>query len=165
MLFLGGTIGNFDREEAVRFLADIRYRLRPGDGLLVGADLMKPVATLLAAYDDALGVTAAFNRNVLNHVNRILDSDFDASAYAHRSVYDTEAGRIEMHLVATRAQQVRIPGMAPVRFAKGETLRTEISCKHDRDSVAELFASAGLRIEAWRTDPGSLFALVTGAPV
>jgi len=162
--FLGSTIGNFYPPAAIRLLGRVRAAMAPGDRFLMGVDLRKSVARIEAAYNDRQGVTAEFNLNMLRVLNHELDADFDLHGFEHRAFYEPVAHRIEMHLVATRAQQVRIPGMAPVRFAKGETLRTEISCKHDRDSVAELFASAGLRIEAWRTDPASLFALVTGAP-
>jgi L-histidine Nalpha-methyltransferase len=162
--FLGGTIGNFYPPAAIRLLGRVRAAMDRGDRFLMGVDLRKDVARIEAAYNDRQGVTAEFNRNMLRVLNQELGADFEPLAFEHRAFYEPEAHRIEMHLVSRRAQRVRIPGMAPVAFAAGETLRTEISCKHDRTSVAELFAPVGLRIEAWRTDPESLFALVVGAP-
>jgi L-histidine N-alpha-methyltransferase len=138
--------------------------MEPGDRFLMGADLRKDVGRIEAAYNDSQGVTAEFNRNMLRVLNHELGADFDPGAFAHRAFYEPVAHRIEMHLVSLRPQQVRIPGLGPVTFAEGETLRTEISGKHDRASVAALFQPAGLRIESWRTDPDGLFALVVGAP-
>jgi L-histidine N-alpha-methyltransferase len=162
--FLGSTIGNFYPPAAIRLLARVRAAMRPGDRFLMGADLRKDVAVIEAAYNDAQGVTAEFNRNMLRVVNHELGADFDPEAFAHRAFYEPEAHRIEMHLVATRAQTVNIPGVGSVRFASGETIRTEISCKYDVPSIAALFAAAGLRLKSWKTDPGHRFALVVGAP-
>jgi L-histidine N-alpha-methyltransferase len=162
--FLGSTIGNFYPTAATRLLRRVRAAMEPGDRFLMGADLRKDVARIEAAYNDSRGVTAEFNRNMLRVLNHELGADFDPDAFAHRAFYEPVAHRIEMHLVSRRPQQVRIPGIGPVTFAKGETLRTEISCKHDQASVAGLFQPAGLRIESWRTDPDGLFALVVGAP-
>jgi L-histidine N-alpha-methyltransferase len=162
--FLGGTIGNFYPPAAIRLLERVRAPMQAGDRFLMGVDLRKDVARLEAAYNDAQGVTAEFNRNMLRVLNDELGADFEPRAFEHRAFYEPVTHRIEMHLVSTRRQEVHIPGIDPVRFAAGESLRTEISCKHDRGSVAELFAAAGLRIESWRTDPGALFALVVGAP-
>lgn len=162
--FLGSTIGNFYPTAAVRLLRRVRAAMEPGDRFLMGADLRKDVARIEAAYNDTRGVTAEFNRNMLRVLNQELGADFDPGAFAHRAFYERTAHRIEMHLVSTRAQTVRIPGIGAVPFARGETLRTEISCKHDRASVAGLFQPAGLRIESWRTDPEELFALVVGVP-
>ena len=162
--FLGGTIGNFYPPEAIRLLGRVRAAMQPGDRFLMGVDLRKDVARIEAAYNDAQGVTAAFNRNMLRVLNHELGADFEPMAFEHRAFYEPETHRIEMHLVSTRSQEVNIPGIDPVRFAAGESLRTEISCKHDRGSVGGLFAVAGLRIESWQTDPEALFALVVGAP-
>jgi L-histidine N-alpha-methyltransferase len=162
--FLGSTIGNFYPAAATRLLRRVRAAMEPGDRFLMGADLRKDVARIEAAYNDSEGVTAEFNRNMLRVLNHELGADFDPQAFAHRAFYEPLAHRIEMHLVSLRPQQVRIPGIGPVSFAQGETLRTEISCKHDRASVAALFQPAGLRVESWRTDPDGLFALVVGAP-
>jgi len=162
--FLGSTIGNFAPAEAVRLLARVRHHMLPGDHLLLGVDLRKDVARIEAAYNDSRGVTADFNRNMLLVLNRELGAEFDPDAFEHRAFYDTAAHRIEMHLVSTREQRVTVPGVGRVPFAAGESIRTEISCKHDRASVAELFDQAGLRLSLWRNDPEGLFALVVGTP-
>ena len=112
VLFLGSNIGNFDPPGAAEFLRGARAALAAGDTLLIGADLVKPEPQLLLAYDDPLGVTAAFNRNLLVRINRELGANFDISAFSHRAVWNAEASRVEMHLVADRAQHVRIPGAA-----------------------------------------------------
>jgi L-histidine Nalpha-methyltransferase len=162
--FLGSTIGNFYPPAAIRLLGRVRAAMEPGDRYLMGVDLRKDPARIEAAYNDAGGVTAAFNRNMLLVLNHELGSDFDPSAFDHLAFYEPVAHRIEMHLVSRRAQLVTVPGVGAIPFDAGESLRTEISCKHDRESVAQLFEAAGLEIEAWRSDPDSLFALVVGAP-
>lgn len=164
LAFLGSTIGNFYPAEAIALLRRVRAAMEPGDRFLMGADLRKDVARIERAYNDSRGVTAEFNRNMLRVLNHELGADFDPESFEHRAFYQRQAHRIEMHLVSSRPQVVTIPGIGPVSFARGETLRTEISCKHDRDSVAQLFRAAGLRVESWRTDPEGLFALVVGAP-
>jgi L-histidine N-alpha-methyltransferase len=161
--FLGGTIGNFYPPAAIRLLSRVRAAMESSDRLLLGVDLRKDVSRVEAAYNDSQGVTAAFNRNMLLVLNRELGSDFDPAAFEHLAFYEPRTHRIEMHLVSITAQEVRIPGIGVVSFSAGETLRTEISCKHDRGSVAELFAAAGLRIEIWKPDSEALFALVVGA--
>ena len=144
VLFLGGTIGNFDRPEAVRFLADIRARLRPGDGLVLGTDLMKPVPTLLAAYDDALGVTAAFNKNLLVRLNRELSSDFDLARFDHAARWNPTERRIEMHLISRGAQTVALGALGlVVDFEDGETIWTESSYRYENDEVPAMAARAG----------------------
>ena len=144
VLFLGGTIGNFDRPEAVRFLADIRTRLRPGDGLVVGTDLMKSVPTLLAAYDDALGVTAAFNKNLLVRLNRELSSDFDLARFDHAARWNPNERRVEMHLVSRGAQTVALGTLGlVVDFEDGETIWTESSYRYEKDEVPAMAARAG----------------------
>ncbi|MBA3892355.1 MAG: L-histidine N(alpha)-methyltransferase [Gemmatimonadales bacterium] len=162
--FLGGTIGNFYPPAATRLLGRVRGAMERGDRFLMGVDLRKDVARIEAAYNDERGVTAAFNRNMLLVLNHELGADFDPSAFDHLAFYEPVAHRIEMHLVSRREQLVTVPGVGAIRFDAGESLRTEISCKHDRESVAQLFEAAGLEIEEWRTDPESLFALVVGAP-
>ncbi|MGH6885491.1 MAG: L-histidine N(alpha)-methyltransferase [Geminicoccales bacterium] len=164
-IFLGSTIGNFYPPAAIRLLARVRAALRPGDRFLIGADLRKDPAVIEAAYNDAMGVTAEFNRNMLRVLNHELAADFDPDAFEHRAFYDREAHRIEMHLVARAAHRVRVPGIGEVRFAEGESIRTEISCKHDVASLAALFAAAGLRLDAWQTDARRRFMLAVGAPV
>jgi L-histidine Nalpha-methyltransferase len=160
--FLGSTIGNFYPPAAIRLLARVRAAMEAGDRFLMGVDLRKDVARIEAAYNDGRGVTAEFNRNMLRVLNDELGADFDPMAFDHLAFYEPEAHRIEMHLVAHGAQVVTIPGIGVVRFAAGETLRTEISCKHDRESVAQILEAAGLELEEWRTDPASLFGLVVG---
>ena len=162
--FLGSTIGNFYPPAAIRLLGRVRAAMEPGDRFLMGVDLRKEPARIEAAYNDVRGVTAAFNRNMLLVLNHELGSDFDPSAFDHLAFYEPVAHRIEMHLVSRQAQLVTVPGVGAIPFDAGESLRTEISCKHDRESVAQLFEAAGLEIEAWRSDPESLFALVVGAP-
>ena len=160
--FLGSTIGNFYPPAAIRLLSRVRAAMEAGDRLLMGVDLRKDVTRIEAAYNDARGVTAEFNRNMLLVLNHELGADFEPSAFDHRAFYEPVAHRIEMHLIAREAQTITIPGVGEVRFEAGESLRTEISCKHDRQSVAQLFEGAGLELEAWRSDPESLFALVVG---
>ena len=162
--FLGSTIGNFAPAEAARLLARVRHHMLPGDHLLLGVDLRKDVARIEAAYNDSRGVTADFNRNMLLVLNRELGAEFDPDAFEHRAFYDAAAHRIEMHLVSSRAQRVPVPGVGRVSFAAGESIRTEISGKYDRASVAELFDQAGLRLAVWRNDAEELFALVVGTP-
>lgn len=160
--FLGGTIGNFYPPAAIRLIARVRAAMDPGDRFLMGVDLRKDVARIEAAYNDARGVTAAFNRNMLLVLNHELGADFDPAAFEHLAFYEPVAHRIEMHLVSRGPQTVTIPGIGAVRFEAGESLRTEISAKHDRESVAQLFEAAGLELEEWRADPEHLFALVVG---
>jgi L-histidine N-alpha-methyltransferase len=163
--FLGSTLGNFAPAEAEALLRRVRRGMRAGDRFLLGVDLRKDPARIEAAYNDARGVTAEFNRNVLRVLNREAGADFDPEAYEHRAFYDREAHRIEMHLVSRRAQRVRIPGVGVFALGAGESIRTEISCKHSRESVAALLEGAGLEIAAWETDAEGLYALVLGAPV
>ena len=163
--FLGSTIGNFYPPAAIRLLTRVRAAMEPNDRFLLGADLQKDVGRIEAAYNDSLGVTAAFNRNMLVVLNHELGSNFDPFAFEHRAFYEPLTHRIEMHLVSSAAQQVGIPDIGIISFAAGESIRTEISCKYNRGSVAELFAAAGLRIEIWKPDPEQLFALVVGATV
>jgi L-histidine N-alpha-methyltransferase len=162
--FLGSTIGNFYPPAAIRLLARIRAAMAPDDRFLLGVDLRKDIGRIEAAYNDSQGITAEFNRNMLRVLNHELGADFDPDAFEHRAFYDRVAHRIEMHLVSVRPQVVHVPGLEPVEFAGGETIRTEISTKYDRDSVAALFAAAGLTIEAWPRDPDTPFGLVLGAP-
>ena len=162
--FLGSTIGNFAPDAAATLLRRIRQSLRPTDRLLLGVDLVKDVATLEAAYNDARGVTAEFNRNVLRVLNRELGANFDLTAFSHRAFYDSVANRIEMHLVASSAQCVHVPGMGPVPIAAGESIRTEISCKYDERSVRTLLAASGFTLARWMTDDARQFALVLAEP-
>jgi L-histidine N-alpha-methyltransferase len=163
--FLGGTIGNFYPSAAIRLLRRVRSAMHPADRFLMGVDLRKDVRLIEAAYNDSQGVTAEFNRNMLLVLNHELGANFDPDAFEHLAFYEPVTHRIEMHLVSKVEHEVRVPGIGLVGFRQGESLRTEISCKHDRRSVGDLFAAAGLRIEIWRPDPGALFALVVGAAV
>jgi len=160
--FLGSTIGNFERDDATALLRRVRTAMREDDHFLMGADLRKERAILEAAYNDAQGVTAEFNLNILRVLNRELDADFDLDAYEHRAFYDAERGRIEMHLVARAPQIVLVPGAGQFDIAAGETIRTEISCKYDRAAVESLFAAAGLELEQWVTEAGRRYALAVG---
>jgi L-histidine Nalpha-methyltransferase len=148
VLFLGSTIGNFDRPAGVKFLAEVRHILQPGDALLLGTDLEKPSAQLLAAYDDELGVTAAFNLNLLSRVNRDLGADFDLREFVHLAKINTEARSVEMHLRSRRRQIVSIPAAEiVVEFDEGETIWTESSHKYSADEMIETARNAGFRCE------------------
>jgi dimethylhistidine N-methyltransferase len=139
LLFLGSTIGNFEPGEAVEFIREVRRRLRPGDGFLLGTDLLKPASTLVAAYDDALGVTAAFDLNLLRRINRELDADFDLDLFRHEARWNAPKRRVEMHLVATRAHAVRISALdLMVGFRAGESIWTESSYKYDPEEAARV---------------------------
>jgi len=163
--FLGGTIGNFPPGSRRRFLRSIARVLRPRDALLLGTDLVKDPAILEAAYNDAAGVTAAFNRNILAVVNRELDADFDLGAFEHVAFYDREQEWIEMRLRALRPQVVHVRGLGlDVHFANREELRTEISAKFTRARVEADLAAAGLHLRDFLTDPDALFALSLAGP-
>ncbi|MEU4198190.1 L-histidine N(alpha)-methyltransferase [Kribbella sp. NPDC026611] len=158
--FLGGTIGNLIPAERETFYAGVREVLEPGEWLLLGTDLVKDPATLVAAYDDAAGVTAEFNKNVLRVINRQLGADFDVEAFEHVALWDAENEWIEMHLRATRDLQVLIPEIhLEVSFAAGEELSTEISAKFHRHGVEAELDKAGFTPAAWWTDTEARFAL------
>jgi L-histidine Nalpha-methyltransferase len=161
--FLGSTIGNFAPEPAVRLLRAVRDAMRAADCFLMGVDLRKDVAIIEAAYNDAAGVTAEFNLNMLHVLNRRTGTNFDPGAWEHRAFYNRELHCIEMHLVARTAQQVTVPGAGEWRIAAGESIRTEISCKHDRASIAGLFDAAGLAVERWEFDAEGRYAILLGA--
>ncbi len=160
VLFLGSNIGNFDPPAAAEFLANIRAALRSRDALLLGADLVKPESELLLAYDDPLGVTAAFNKNLLARLNTELLADFAPSAFAHRAVWNEIERRVEMHLVSLREQTVHIPRAGcEVDFAAGEHIWTESSYKYDADEIARMGAAAGFRLHQQWIEPDARFAL------
>lgn len=160
VLFLGSNIGNFDPPYSEMFLREIRRALRPGDALLLGADLVKPEAELMLAYDDPLGVTAAFNKNLLRRINTELLADFDLSAFGHRAVWDPLERRVEMHLVSRRDQQVVIPRADFVLSLKaGETIWTESSYKYEPGEVIRLLAGVGFRSAGQWVEPDARFAL------
>lgn len=166
---LGSTLGNFEAAEAVRILARIAARLRAEDRFLLGVDLRpgprKSVRRIEAAYDDAQGVTAEFSLNILDVLNAEFGSDFDRSAFRHRSSYVEREGRIETYLDAQRDQLVRFPGGEAVQIAAGESVWTEISAKYDRATVDDLFSAAGLVVDRWIEDEEGLYALVLAAAV
>ena len=144
VLFLGSTIGNFDRPTGVNFLREVRHILVPGDAMLLGTDLMKSNSQLIAAYDDQLGVTAAFNLNLLARINRELDADFDLSHFKHVARINHEARSVEMHLLSTVQQTVTIPGAELlVEFLEGETIWTESSHKYSADEAFQLARESG----------------------
>lgn len=150
-LFLGSNISNFGREEAPAFLRALRGVLRPGDALLLGADLKKDARVLEPAYDDALGLTAGFNLNLLARVNRELDGNFDLRAFKHHAFYNKEIGRVEIHIESTRPQTVTIDALdMTVPFAAGERIHTENSYKYDLEGIAKLAAETGFeRTRTW----------------
>ncbi len=164
--FLGGTVGNLDPPARADFLRRLAEVLAPGDGVLLGTDLIKDRSRLVAAYDDAAGVTAAFNRNSLEVMNRELGADFDAEAFDHAACFDEANGWIEMRLVARRPQRVRVRGLDDlvVDFATGEHLRTEISTKFTEPQVRAELAAAGLPVEATWTDPDGDFLVTLARP-
>jgi L-histidine Nalpha-methyltransferase len=163
--FLGSTIGNLASEERVPFLRNVHAMLEGSDRFLLGVDLVKPRERLHAAYNDARGITAEFNKNVLLVLNRELEGDLDPAAFAHRAFYDERKARIEMRLVALQPVDARLARLdLELHFDPGEELHTEISCKFRRETVAECFRGAGLVLERWLTDEGGDFALALGRP-
>jgi dimethylhistidine N-methyltransferase len=161
--FPGSTIGNFAPDDATRFLRQQRLALGAESRLLLGADLVKAPAVLEAAYDDAQGVTAAFNLNLLRRLNEEAGADFDLTAFRHRAVWNAAAEKIEMHLVSRRAQVVTLGGR-PIRFAAEESIHTEDSHKYRPDGLRAMAAESGWRVTALWTDPAGLFAVLLLAP-
>ena len=160
VVFLGGTIGNLVPEERSKFLSAVRDNLDTGEWLLLGTDLVKDPEVLVRAYDDAAGVTAEFNRNVLHVLNRELEADFDVAAFEHVARWNAEQEWIEMRLRATRAMRVTIPGVElTVDFADGEEMRTEVSSKFTQERVAAELADAGFTVAQWWTDPEHRFGV------
>jgi len=164
--FLGSTIGNFEPAPRAEFLRSLASTLTAGDSFLLGTDLVKDPARLVAAYDDSGGVTAAFDRNVLAVVNRELKADFDLDAFDHVARWDAGAEWVEMRLRSRRAQTVSIAALdLTVDFAEGEQMRTEVSAKFRRDRVEGELAAAGLRMTEWWTDADGDFGLSLSVPV
>ena len=157
--FLGSTIGNFPRDGAIALLSHIASLMSKDDAFLLGADLRKDEAALNAAYNDAQGVTAAFNLNLLARLNRELGADFPLDRFRHRAYYSMEHHRIEMHLAALEPLTVTIPEIGEIPFAEGETIRTELSYKYDRGTISSILADSGMRLERWMPDDGNVFAL------
>ncbi|WP_030736516.1 L-histidine N(alpha)-methyltransferase [Streptomyces sp. NRRL S-31] len=165
LAFLGGTIGNLLPVERAAFLASVRSLLSPGDGFLLGTDLVKDERVLVRAYDDAAGVTAAFNKNVLNVLDRELGADFDPEAFDHVALWDAGREWIEMRLRSRTDQTVKVPALdLAVDFAAGETLRTEVSAKFRKEGVSAELAAAGLELTHWWTDAQDRFALSLSVP-
>jgi L-histidine Nalpha-methyltransferase len=159
VLFLGSTIGNFDRPCGMNFLASVRQILEPGDSLLLGTDLEKPPDLLLRAYDDSLGVTAAFNLNLLVRINRELDADFNLDHFSHMARINHQARSVEMHLQSRRRQTVNIPAAEiAVEFLEGETIWTESSHKYSAGEIFQFGRDAGFRCEAQWIDEEWPFA-------
>ncbi len=159
VLFLGSTIGNFDYPADVKFLNEIRIILKPGDALLLGTDLEKPVDRLIAAYDDSLGVTAAFNLNLLARINRELDADFSLDGFEHLARFNSETGSIEMHLRSKRNQRVTVAKAGfSVAIREGETIWTETSHKYSLAEVERLAKKTGFRSRAQWVDADWPFA-------
>jgi L-histidine N-alpha-methyltransferase len=160
-LFLAGTLGNLHPDLVPPFLRALARQLEPGDTFVLGVDLVKDQDRLHAAYNDAAGVTAAFNRNILQVINTHLGSDFDPEAFEHVAFYDLDAAWIDIRLRATRDMTVSVPrATLEVAFRRGDEIRTELSCKYTRTSLEALLAGTGLRLESWHTDPEDLFATV-----
>jgi L-histidine N-alpha-methyltransferase len=160
VLLLGSNIGNFDQPAAFKFVERIRRTLEPGDLLLLGADLVKPERELLLAYDDPLGVTAAFNKNLLVRINAELGADFDLQSFSHRAVWNRQERRVEMHLVSRADQTVRIAARdLTVRFRRDEYIWTESSYKYEPDGIVDLGATAGFATRDQWIDAEARFAL------
>ena len=161
-LYIGSSIGNFSPQEATAILRNLRDHLEPGDSLLLGTDLapsaQKSIATLEAAYDDAAGVTAAFNKNVLTRLNRELDADFNLDRFAHRARWNATESRIEMHLESLAPQTIHIEGQS-FHFNQGETIHTENSYKFTDAALSALFASASFKPQRTWHDPAHSFAV------
>jgi L-histidine N-alpha-methyltransferase len=157
--FLGSTIGNFPREEAVRLLSHIAGEMGPSDRFLLGADLIKDPAIINRAYNDSSGVTAAFNLNILERLNRELGANFPVGDYEHRAFYSSEHHRVEMHLIARTAHRVTIPEIGEISLEKGESIRTELSYKYDRPILEDMLSASGLSIEKWMPADDGSFAL------
>jgi uncharacterized SAM-dependent methyltransferase len=159
VVFAGSTIGNFDQSHAVEFLRALRDSLQSHDSLLLGADLLKPLSQMLAAYDDSLGVTAAFNRNVLSHINRTLGANFDVRAFHHEVRFNMESSRIEMHLRPQTRQRVRIAAIdLEIDISPAETIWTESSHKYRLATLETMAYAAGFRPSAHWLDSEWPFA-------
>ena len=163
VFFPGSTLGNFDQGEAAAVLAGLRADMGAGGMGVVGIDLIKDPAVIEAAYNDAAGVTAAFTLNLLRRINRELGADFDLDRFRHRARYDALAQRIETHIVSRADQVVQVAGR-PVRFARGEAMLVEYSCKYSREGFSRMAVAAGLRVADFFTDAGERFAVIVLEP-
>lgn len=158
LLFLGSSLGNYEAGEAVDLLKHVARSMRPDDRLLLGTDMVKDTAVLEAAYDDAQGVTAEFNRNLLRRINRELGANFEPEAFAHKALYRRHRARIEIHLVSRSEQLVQVPGASlTIRFRAGETIHTENSHKYTVATLRELAERSGFLEESAWTDPEGWF--------
>lgn len=161
VLFIGSTIGNFEPQQAVRFLQRVRRSLQPGDALLLGFDMVKDAQVLHAAYNDAAGVTAQFNKNLLARINRELDADFDLDEFNHVAFWNRRASRIEMHLESRVDQSVRVRDLnRTFHFSFGERIHTENSYKFTTSSIRKLVRLSGFKMEQTWTDPQEWFSVV-----
>lgn len=166
VLYLGSSISNFSPEEARAILGNLTQQLQPGDALVLGIDLVKDESTLVAAYDDGLGVTAAFNLNILDRLNRELDADFDLAGFRHRAVWNPVESRIEMHLESIREQWVHIAAaQLSLRLERGETIHTENSYKFTDESIRELLCDSGFAVATIWKDPRAWYAVVLARPI
>lgn len=164
-VFFGSTIGNFSGGARIGLLKSVAKMMGPGDRFLLGIDMIKPVEVIERAYNDSMGVTAEFNKNILNVLNRELNADFDASHFDHVAFYHASKEQVEMHLRANRGVSVEINGLGiQVSMEKGETIQTEICGKFSRESAEAMAEEAGLRIDRWYSDPQGWFSLVELAP-
>ncbi|HUV02933.1 MAG TPA: L-histidine N(alpha)-methyltransferase [Desulfobacteria bacterium] len=161
IIFFGSTIGNLTGAESQHFLRNVANALQPEDRFLIGLDMIKPRDILEAAYNDAQGVTSAFNKNILRVINQELHSDFDPSGFEHRAFYSDEHEQVEMHLQANQKTTVEITDLdLSVELEKGETIHTEICRKFSEESALKMFSEVGLKVEHWFTDPKGWFSLV-----
>jgi L-histidine Nalpha-methyltransferase len=164
VLYIGSSIGNFSPADALQVLRGVRAQLLPGDSLLLGTDMVKDVDTLLAAYDDAAGVTAKFNKNILVRINRELDANFNPKLFCHRTRWNQQHSRIEMHLESLLSQKITVRALdLEVRFARGETIHTENSYKFTDERVVALLARAGFKLRQQWTDPNHWFTVYLAA--
>lgn len=163
--FLGGTIGNMGEDETISFLQSISENMKPDDRLLVGFDMVKSRETVEAAYNDSKGVTAEFNKNILNVLNNELNANFDTSYFDHLAFFSEDCNRIEMHLRANRDISVKLKSIdLEIEFKKGETIHTENSRKFTKKGIKDLASRAGLSIQNWYSDPAGWFSLVVMIP-
>jgi L-histidine Nalpha-methyltransferase len=164
VLYIGSSIGNFSPADALEVLRGVRAQLLPGDSLLLGTDMVKGVDTLLAAYDDAAGVTASFNKNILVRINRELDANFNPNLFCHRARWNEHHSRIEMHLESLLAQKIVLRALdTELRFAPGETIHTENSYKFTDERVVALLTRAGFKLRQQWSDPNHWFTVYLAA--
>jgi L-histidine N-alpha-methyltransferase len=160
IIFLGSTIGNFNERERTDFLRLLAASMKPEDRVLIGFDMIKPGKTLEAAYNDSRGITSAFNKNLLNVLNRELNAEFDPSRFTHVAFFNEERGRVEMHLQAKQDMEVNVNDLElTVEFNKDETIHTEICSKFSKEDIRKMAADVGLGIHQWFFDPKGWFSL------